>query len=93
MAVSLSFMLPIGKFYLFKQDLSELVPVATPPNAMIYATGNMRTKNLLIAGFVMKLIGIIVIFVISLALVAPVFNIHEITIISNSTLTGNATSG
>ena len=60
---------------------------------MIFATGNMRTKDLLKAGFGMKIIGIIVIFLVSLALVAPVFHIHGITNISNSTLIENVTSG
>lgn len=60
---------------------------------MLFVNGNMRSRDLLKAGFGMKIIGIIVIFFVSLVLLTPVFHIHDLTSISNSTLMGNITSG
>ncbi|CAF1298004.1 unnamed protein product [Rotaria sordida] len=37
-------------------SLSFMLPIATPPNAMIFISGNMKTRDLLKAGFGMKII-------------------------------------
>jgi hypothetical protein len=60
---------------------------------MIFVNGNMRSRDLLKAGFVMKVIGIMVIFFASLILLSPVFHIDGINGASNSTLIGNVTNG
>jgi hypothetical protein len=93
MAVSLSFMLPIGKFCLLNRIWLILSSIATPPNAMIFVNGNMKTRDLLKAGFGAKIIGIIVIFFASLVLISPIFHINDIIPISNSTLMTNITNG
>ena len=93
MAVSLSFMLPIGKSCLLNKIENQFLFVATPPNAMIFVNGNMKTRDLLKAGFGMKILGIIVIFLASIVLVTPVFHIHDIISTSNSTMIGNLTNG
>ncbi|CAF1269355.1 unnamed protein product [Adineta ricciae] len=74
-------------------SLSFMLPIATPPNAMIFMNSNMRSRDLLVAGLGMKIIGIVVIFLVSLALLSPVFHISSIALISNSTLMTNVTSG
>ena len=86
-------MLPIGKSYLRHKIQNQLLFVASPPNAMIFVNGNMKTRDLLKAGFGMKILGIIVIFLASIFLVAPIFHIHNIISMSNSTMIGNLTSG
>jgi len=53
----------------------------------------MKSRDLLKAGFVMKIIGIMVIFFASLVLLSPVFHIDGISGASNSTLMGNVTNG
>jgi hypothetical protein len=60
---------------------------------MIFVTGGMKTVDLMKAGFVMKVIGIIVIFGASLLLISPVFDIHEMIPMTNNTLIANATIG
>ncbi|CAF1129686.1 unnamed protein product [Adineta steineri] len=66
----------------------------TPPNAMIFVSGNMKTKDLIKAGIGAKIIGILVIFFASIVLLSPIFHIHALTTnLSNSTLIGNITSG
>lgn len=60
---------------------------------MIYAIGNMKTRELLKAGLGIKVIGIGVIFIASLLLVSPVFHIQDPTSPLNTTLMTNATDG
>jgi hypothetical protein len=60
---------------------------------MIYATGNMRTRDLLKAGSGAKLIGILVTFFASLVLLPAIFHIHAIVPTSNSTIMMNITNG
>ncbi|CAF1207164.1 unnamed protein product [Adineta steineri] len=74
-------------------SLSFMLPIATPPNAMIFASGNMKTRDLIKAGIGAKIIGIIVIFFASTVLLSPIFHIHALTNLPNSTLMGNITTG
>jgi hypothetical protein len=60
---------------------------------MIFVSGDMRSRDLLKAGFGMKIIGIIVIFFASVVLLPSIFNLHDIKRISNSTLMVNVTNG
>ncbi len=60
---------------------------------MIFVSGNMRTRDLLKAGFGMKIIGILVVFFASLVLLPSIFHIHDIVSISNSTIMLNVTNG
>jgi hypothetical protein len=92
MGVSLSLMLPIGKFYLLNRIECNFLFVATPPNAMIFSSGSVRIADLLKVGFVGKIVGILVIFAVSLVLITPVFHISGGMSISNATLM-NGTSG
>ena len=43
-----------------------MLPVATPPNAIVFATGAIRIPQMVRAGFVLNLIGIILVTLISL---------------------------
>ncbi|WP_129138405.1 SLC13 family permease [Modicisalibacter coralii] len=38
-----------------------MMPVATPPNAIVFATGHMRIQSMIQAGFVLNLIGTLVV--------------------------------
>jgi hypothetical protein len=60
---------------------------------MIFVSGNMRTRDLLKAGFGMKIIGILVIFFASLVLLSPIFRIQDMLPILNSTSMVNVTNG
>jgi hypothetical protein len=78
---------------LSQYDFIHLLSIATPPNAMIFVSGNMKTRDLLKAGIGAKIIGILVIFFASLVLLPAVFRIHAMAPISNSTLLMNVTNG
>jgi hypothetical protein len=60
---------------------------------MIFVTGAMKTVDLMKAGFVMKVIGIIIIFGASLLLLSPIFDIHEMIPMANNISIVNATIG
>ena len=40
-------------------SLAFMLPVATPPNAIVYGSGKLTIKNMIKAGFVLNLAGII----------------------------------
>ena len=46
-------------------SLAFMLPVATPPNAIVYGSGKITIANMIKAGFVLNLIGILIIAVVS----------------------------
>jgi sodium-dependent dicarboxylate transporter 2/3/5 len=42
-----------------------MLPVATPPNAIIFGSGKLRVIDMVKCGFILNLIGIVVIVVVS----------------------------
>lgn len=50
-----------------------MLPVATPPNAIVFSSGYLSIPRMMRAGFVLNIIGIVVLSVISLTLVPMVF--------------------
>ena len=51
-----------------------MLPVATPPNAIVYGSGYIRIPEMVKAGFVLNLIGIVVLSVLALIVAPAVFN-------------------
>jgi sodium-dependent dicarboxylate transporter 2/3/5 len=49
-----------------------MLPVATPPNALVFGSGHVRIDQMVRAGIWLNLIGIVLITAISFAIVAPV---------------------
>jgi hypothetical protein len=90
-AVSMALMLPIGKFDRSICWVFSFAFVATPPNAIILANSNVKIADLIKAGILLKLIGIIVIFVESILLLSFIFGIDEATSMFNSTVLVNTT--
>jgi sodium-dependent dicarboxylate transporter 2/3/5 len=54
-----------------------MMPVATPPNAIIFASGRVRIGQMVKAGLLLNLIGIVVVTVLFLLLGGPVFDIDQ----------------
>lgn len=50
-----------------------MMPVATPPNSIVFASGQLRIKEMMKAGFVLNIVGIFLITGISYTLAAWVF--------------------
>ncbi|CAF1027076.1 unnamed protein product [Rotaria sp. Silwood1] len=67
-------------------SLSFMLPIATPPNAMIFSSGNVRIMDLIKVGLIMKLFGIVIILLASMILITPIFRISPFVEVLNSTL-------
>ncbi|CAF4637272.1 unnamed protein product, partial [Rotaria sp. Silwood1] len=67
-------------------SLSFMLPIATPPNAMIFSSGNVRIMDLIKVGLIMKLFGIVIILIASMILITPIFRISPFVEVLNNTL-------
>jgi sodium-dependent dicarboxylate transporter 2/3/5 len=45
----------------FSNSLAFMMPVGTPPNAIAYGTGHVRMKDMIRAGFVLNVVGAIIV--------------------------------
>jgi len=52
-----------------------MLPVATPPNAIIFGAGQVRVKDKFRAGFFMNLMGIVVVLLVSYLIMIPAMGI------------------
>ena len=51
-----------------------MLPVATPPNAIVYGSGYIRIPEMVKAGFVLNIIGIVILSILALIIAPAVFN-------------------
>ncbi len=56
-------------------SLAFMLPVATPPNAIIFGTGHLRIKDMVKTGFALNLVGIVVTVLVTWFWGTVVFNI------------------
>jgi sodium-dependent dicarboxylate transporter 2/3/5 len=54
-------------------SLSFMMPVGTPPNAVVFGTGHVSMPQMVKAGFWLDLIGIALVWFLNYAIVAPMF--------------------
>jgi sodium-dependent dicarboxylate transporter 2/3/5 len=52
-----------------------MLPVATPPNAIVFAGGDVPIMAMVRAGLIMNLIGVVLVTLVMYLLAIPVFNI------------------
>ena len=58
-------------------NLSVLLPIANPTNSLIFASGYVKTKDMLISGGLIKLIGFLVIVLASNTWLSFLFNTQQ----------------
>ncbi|XP_076062935.1 Na(+)/citrate cotransporter-like [Oratosquilla oratoria] len=68
-----------------------MLPVATPPNAIVYGVANMKSSEMLRAGVVMNVLCVIVITVMINTLGVAMFDVKNLPTWANTTVITNAT--
>ncbi|XP_069980540.1 Na(+)/citrate cotransporter [Penaeus vannamei] len=63
-----------------------MLPVATPPNAIVFAAANMRSQDMMKAGFAMNVICVLVITVMINTLGVALFDLQNMPSWANSTI-------
>jgi sodium-dependent dicarboxylate transporter 2/3/5 len=52
-----------------------MMPVATPPNAIVFSSGHMKISDMIRAGFALNIMGIVVVTLITYALLGTAFSL------------------
>ena len=58
-------------------SLAFMLPVATPPNAIAFATGRLRIRDMLRTGVIMNFIGVFAIWISICSYGVPIFGLAE----------------
>ncbi|CAF1180402.1 unnamed protein product [Adineta steineri] len=60
-------------------SLAFMLPIATPPNAIVFASGAIRVIDMIKTGIVMNLIGFLVIFLVANTWMPKIFDLNDQT--------------
>ncbi|XP_063586144.1 Na(+)/citrate cotransporter-like isoform X1 [Penaeus indicus] len=66
-----------------------MLPVATPPNAIVFSAANMRSQDMMKAGFAMNVICVLVITIMINTLGVALFDLQNMPSWANSTIPNN----
>ncbi|ESN98503.1 hypothetical protein HELRODRAFT_84633, partial [Helobdella robusta] len=80
-------MLPAG----LAASFAFMLPIATPPNAIVFSFGHLKVPDMMKMGFIMNIIGIAVVTMAINTWGIPLFNLHQSP--WNATISSNITSG
>jgi sodium-dependent dicarboxylate transporter 2/3/5 len=53
-----------------------MLPVATPPNAMVFATGHVTIPQMCKAGFWLNIVGIVLVTLLAMLLLGPALGVE-----------------
>jgi sodium-dependent dicarboxylate transporter 2/3/5 len=63
----------------FSCNYSFILPIATPPNAVAHSTGYTKPVDMILPGFIMKVVGVLFLAVLTPTLGAWVFGLNDPT--------------
>lgn len=69
----LSFMIPVA----ISCSFAFMLPVGTPPNAIVFSTGYLKVKDMVIAGSFINLVTVMVLILAMVLWVTPFYNLNE----------------
>ncbi|CAF0919700.1 unnamed protein product [Didymodactylos carnosus] len=58
-------------------SLAFMLPIATPPNAIVFASGKIRVWDMIKTGIVMNIIGFLVIFLAAITWMPKIYNLND----------------
>jgi sodium-dependent dicarboxylate transporter 2/3/5 len=64
-------------------SMAFMLPVATPPNTIIFASGRIKIFEMAKTGFTLNLIGVIIVSLIVYFLGSTIFNLSEFPLWAN----------
>lgn len=82
----LSFMIPVA----ISCSFAFMLPVGTPPNAIVFSTGYLKVKDMVIGGFIINLVTVFILILAMMLWITPFYNLDEFpeafTVAKNLTL-------
>ncbi|XP_022336916.2 Na(+)/citrate cotransporter-like [Crassostrea virginica] len=69
----LSFMIPVA----ISCSFAFLLPVGTPPNAIVFSTGYLKVKDMMIGGSLVNLVTVFILILAMAAWITPFYNLNE----------------
>ncbi|XP_033747142.1 solute carrier family 13 member 2-like [Pecten maximus] len=69
-----------------------MLPVATPPNAVVFSYGYVRVVDMMTAGFVMNIVAVLVLVAGTETIGEIIFNFHTLPVVFNTTMALNMTA-
>ena len=73
-------------------SLAFLLPIASPTNAVVFASGYLKTKDMIISGIMVKIIGVCVVLLISCNFLDMIFQNPNFTTKQASSMFSNMTT-
>ncbi|XP_069135068.1 solute carrier family 13 member 2-like isoform X2 [Argopecten irradians] len=69
-----------------------MLPVATPPNAVVFTYGYVRVVDMMTAGFVMNIVGVLILVLVTETIGTSVYDFHTLPAVFNISLSPNETA-
>lgn len=69
----LSFMIPVA----ISCSFAFMLPVGTPPNAIVFSTGYLKVKDMVVGGSLVNLVTVLILILAMMLWITPFYNLNE----------------